>query len=911
MALSSGVRVGPYEILSALGAGGMGEVYRARDGTLQRDVALKILPEQFALDSDRLARFRREAQVLASLNHPNIAAIYGFEESTRVHALVLELVEGPTLADRIEQGAIPVDEALPMARQIAEALEAAHEHGIIHRDLKPANIKVRPDGAVKVLDFGLAKLAHAHATGEARRSDALSLSPTITSPALMTGVGMILGTAAYMSPEQAKGREANKRSDVWAFGCVLYEMLTGRRAFEGEDVADTLASVLKQDPDWTKLPTDLAAPIRTLLQQCVVKDPRKRIAELSTALFIVDHATTLSTSFEMGSAVSSGAVTRSRRCKQLAWIGAGIGLTALVAVGALAREGYIFDGAPDAGAYRSTYDVPAGLRLGRASPTGAFGRFALAPDGRRLAFVATDVNGRTQLWVRSLDTAAVEPLAGTDGAGYPFWSPDSRSIAFVAQNALKKIAVSGGPAVPISEPASDGRGSWNADDVILFNMTAGGLGRVSATEGASAAIAVSLGDGEQGLPFFLPNNRHFLYTARGADNRTVGVYVGSLDPAEESRLLLSGAAGAMYAQGHLIFQRGTALMTQAFDVRRRELIGDAVPLAGAIDVTGGLGNAGAFSVSGAGVLAFQSGIDDARSQLLWIDRNDTQLTALGEAADQVGPELSPDGTSAAVSLLDPAKGTRDLWIYDVGRGVKTRFTDGPADELNPIWSPDGTRLAYGSTQNGPLDLYQRAVAAGPGQEQALLEGPGNKYLTSWSRDGFLMFFNGVGGSPRTLQDLWILPLVGSTRPTAFVETEAAETYGRFSSDGRWVAYASDETGRREVYVAPFPGPGETLQVSTAGGTQPRWRRDGEELFCLTDNHVTAAKVNGKAAAFTVGAEETLFETRYRIQDDRGFSPGSGYDVSADGQRFLVNMPMGQQTAVPITLIHNWTAGLKE
>jgi Tol biopolymer transport system component len=539
-----------------------------------------------------------------------------------------------------------------------------------------------------------------------------------------------------------------------------------------------------------------------------------------------------------------------------------------------------------------------------------YGRFALSPDGRRLAFVAADVNGRVQLWLRALDSLAAEALTGTDGASYPFWSPDSRFIAFVAQNTLKKIDVSGGPPITLSE-AYAGPGAWNADDVILFNTGLSALSRVSASVGASSrATAVDVGQGERahGLPFFLPDGQHFLYTAGNARPSPAAVYVASLDPQEQSRELLPGAVGAMYAQGHLIFLRGTTLMAQSFDAGRLELTGDAAPIAEGIDIAGGLG--GAFSVSAASVLAYQTA-GDVRSQLVWVDRGGKQLAALGEAADQISLELSPDGALAAVSLLDLASNTRDLWIYDVPRGLRTRFTSDPADELQPVWAPNGRSLAYGSTRKGSVDVYLRASTGGAGEDEPLLELPGSQYVSSWSPDGkHLMFFNGTAGSPRTLQDLWVVPVVGEHQPRVFVQTAASELFPRFSPDGRWVAYSSNESGRAEIHVAPFPGPGRKWQVSTAGGDRPRWRRDGKELFYLSqDNKLAAADVNGEAATFRVGTVRTLFEARQRTAQYRGAPSGYSYDVSADGQRFLINRAVEQTSAVPITLVVNWTSAV--
>ena len=595
-----------------------------------------------------------------------------------------------------------------------------------------------------------------------------------------------------MAPEQIEGEEADARTDIFAFGAVLYEMLTGQKAFEGKSQASLIGAILHVEPRPASTLQPLVSPaLDRLVRKCLAKDPDRRwqsAGDLHDELQWIAEAATRGD-------CSTPVVVKRRGRERLAWIATAACLTALLAVVVLARAGYFTQLPADALTYRSTYPLPEGLRFAPPPSPGPSGRFALSPDGRWLAFVATDVNGRVQLWVRAMDTVAAKPLAGTDDASYPFWSPDSRSIGFVAQNTLKTIGVSGGPPVTISETAAPGRGTWNADGVVLFSAVVGSLSRVSASGKSPAPATVfDAGHGEaaHSLPFFLPDGQHFFYTAGNMLANPAGVYVASLDSQDRS-LLLPGAVGAMYAQGHVLFLRGTTLMAQPFDAGRRELTGDAVPVAEGID-TGGLANPGAFSVSEAGVLAYQSRGDD-RSQLTWVDRSSRQLAVLGDAADQISLDLSPDGAHAAVSLLDPARNTRDLWIYEVVRGSRTKFTSDPADEHHPVWSPDGKHLAYGSTQKGSLDVRRRA-SSGAGQEETLLEHPGNQYLTSWSPDGqFLMYFNGTGGSPRTLQDVWVLPAIGPHTPTPFVQTEASETNPQFSPDGRWVAYASDESGR--------------------------------------------------------------------------------------------------------------------
>jgi len=906
--LEPGTLIGPYRVECLIGAGGMGEVYRARDTRLRRDVAIKLLPSAFIANADRLVRFEREARVLASLNHPHIAAIYGVEDApteagTQVRALILEYVDGDTLTERIaHRGSrgLPIKEALDIARQIADALDAAHEKGVVHRDLKPANIKITPQGVVKVLDFGLAKLEG----GGDKGANGVTELPTITLND--TREGLIVGTAAYMSPEQARGQAVDKRTDIWAFGCVLYEMLSARPAFPGATISDTIAAILEREPNWPALPERTPAIIRRLLQRCLEKDPSRRLRDAGDARIEVEEA--------FAGAVASPVSEPRRGRERLTWM-ALTGLLLLTTLGLAAVVS--FQRAPaDTRAYRTSILPPEDITF--SSQTVPESRFALSPDGRRLAFVAGAPNQPRRLWVRPLDAFTAQALAGTEDAIGAFWSPDGRFLAFFAQGKLKKIDASGGPPLTLvdSVPSSTGAGAWSRDDVILFHFTSGGpLYRVSASGGAPAPVTKL--DAERGelahiYPFFLPDRRHFLYFARatttGGPTGDGAVRVGSLDSKEESKLLLQGGANAKYAQGHLLFLRESTLMAQPFDAGRLKLTGDAAPLVDRVVIGGPSGRAGAFAVSETGVLAYQRSGEDVRSQLVWFDRKGNQLATVGDKEDQVGLELSPDGRRAAVSILDPARNTRDIWIYEIARGLRTRFTFDPADELELVWSPDGSRIVFASRRKGLLDLHQRA-SSGADTEDVVLADKLDKYPMSWSADGrFITYYNGGQSSPRTGRDLWVLPLFANRKPTTFLQTASHEMSGRFSPDGRWLAYASDESGRFEVYVRPFPGPGGQWQVSAGGGTEPRWRRDGKELFYLdADNKLTAATVNGQGSAFEVGVVRPLFEVRPRIALYLNHL-APNYDVAADGQRFLVNTVVEQTT--PIDVVVNWSEELK-
>jgi Tol biopolymer transport system component len=909
MTLQPGTRLGPYEILSAIGAGGMGEVYRARDTKLGRDVAIKVLPESVATDPERLARFHREAQVLASLNHPNIAHIHGYEESGGIHALVMELVEGSTLTDRIARGPLPLNEVLPLAKQIAEALEAAHEQGIIHRDLKPANIKVREDGAVKVLDFGLAKLIDP--VGVPGRNPNVTASPTITSPAMMTGVGVILGTAAYMSPEQAAGKPADKRSDVWAFGCVLYEMLTGRRAFGGEDMSDTLANILKSEPDWNVLPADVPPAVRTLLARCLAKEWRRRISDMSTAQFLVSEYSDLAVAPAAARAAFVG------RPSSL-WRRWGASGAAVLAGAVVTAVGLRLATKTPAEPHPVRFVVPApdgwNLTVG-VGPTTTGTSFnslvAVSPDGERVGFVARNRSGDTQLWVRGLDTLNSVDLPGTDGASSPFWSPDSKWLGFFASGKLKKIALAGGPPVTLCDAANSRGAAWSSTGVIVFGspVPQSPLQKVSAG-GGTPSDASTLAQGESGhwRPLFLPDGRHVLYRAMSSTPSAGGpIFIGSLDSSERRMLLNVDSENVAYSRGHLVFLRETTLMAQPFDAQRLELSGEAFPIAGQIATMGGP-TLGVFSASDSGVLVYQSAWS-SKSQLTWFDRAGHQLSTLGDKADYFDVRLSPDGTRAAIAVRDEAARTRDIWIYDVARETRTRFTSDPADELSSVWSPDAQRIVFNSGRKGRLDLYQKATNGSGSEELLLADPPLNKHPMSWSPDGrFLLFFT-EGAATST--DIWALPFQGDRKPFPLLQTPSSENIVQFSPDGKWMAYYSEEgtlgAGHGRIYVSPFPGPSSRVQISTEDGAvvYPRWRRDGRELYYLNrDGDIRAAAIKVSGSILEGGTVQTLF--RFSRPPVR-----YPYDVSADGQRFLVMVPVDQSAATPLTVVMNWQSDVKK
>jgi len=908
MSLGLGTRLGPYEILAALGAGGMGEVYRARDTKLNREVALKVLPAGVALDPDRLARFKREAQVLASLNHPNIAAIHGFEDSGDIHALVLELVEGETLADRIARGAVPLEDALPIARQICDALEAAHEHGIIHRDLKPANIKVRPDGSVKVLDFGLARAV------EASPASGTSLSPTITSPAMMTGAGVLLGTAAYMAPEQARGKAVDKRADIWAFGCVLYEMLTGKRAFEGDEITDVLAAVVRAEPGWDALPAETPASIRRLLRRCLEKDRNERLPDIAVARLEIKDA--LATPAETASAVTATSRRGVFASPRFVWSVAAVA-TVLTIAAAIFTTLYLRAEPPVPPVARFQVSPPkdGSFVVGGVAPA-----MAISPDGTQLAFAASTNDGKPNLlWVRRIDAVEATPLPGTEGGALnPFWSPDSRSIAFFAGAQLKKIDLSGGPpqivcATPGGATAGGvSSGAWNREGVIvLYASGTPALYRVSASGGTPTPITTldeSRGETSHTWPHFLPDGRHFIYWADSTKPENKGVFVGLLDSKETRQILTSEFAADFAPPNHLLFRRGSALFAQTLNLETFQPEGEAVRVADPVGSLTQLGRPG-FSVSETGVLAFWpfAGTLNGDMEFAIHDRTGKVLASLGTASYR-GIDLSPDGMRVASHLHDAGGG--DVWLLDLERGTRQRFTfEASQDNSSPIWSPDGSRIAYASLRAGMWGLY-RKPSSGVGQEELLFESRAPKAPLGYSHDGTSLLFQNV--DPKTNSDLWLLPLGGDKKPVPSVQSAFSESAGQISPDGRWVAYGSNQSGRSEIYVQGLSNQAGRWQVSTGGGLEPRWRHDGKELFFrLAFGRIYAVGVETAGDGLRFGIPKVLFEYPYRPPTHS--VPFLTYAVSADGQRFFITRPPAASggTNTPLAVVVNWTAALKK
>lgn len=856
MPLSPGARLGPYEIVSALGAGGMGQVWKARDTRLDRIVAIKTSSAEFS------ERFAREARAIAALNDPHICTLHDVGPDY----LVMEYVEGKEI-----KGPLPLDQVLKLAIQLAGALEVAHRKGITHRDLKPANILMTKSG-VKVLDFGLARI---EPTPEALAADETRAS--------LTQEGSIVGTLSYMAPEQLQGKSTDVRADIFSFGCVLYEMLTGKRAFDGATSALVMAAILDREPPPA---AEIAPPaLDWVLRRCLAKDPDERwqsARDLRAALEWVSQGRPEGTS-----------ESKTGHDKRM-WMAA----TAVAAAAAVALAALLFREKPaEAPVTRLSIAPPDGNRFDRGTPP------AVSPDGRQTVYAASSDDGRSQLWLRPLDSLTAVPLAGTEGAIYPFWSPDSQSVGFFASGKLKRMNVSGGPATTLAD-ASEGRGgTWSSQGVIVFAPTIySGLYQVAASGGVvSRATRFGPGTPPQKFPSFLPDGRHFLYLmgAGGPDQRTIRI--GSLDSQSEDPTLLSGAdSSAMYAQGHLLFARGTTLVARRFDAQRLAFTGDEVPVAEHLLTSGIPLQSWVFCASANGVLAYQSsGV--STWQLTWLNRAGQRLNVVGDPGDLGQVRVSPNGRTAAVNVGDASGSNSDIWLYDLSRGLRTRFTFDPAPQIAPVWSPDGSVIAFASNKRGRFDLYRKS-ADGARNEELLYADNLLKSPTSFSPDSASLAY-WVHGDPQTGNDIWILPdplgPPGASTPYPFMRTEFNEEAPQFSPDGHWIAYDSNESGRYEVYIAPFPGPGAKRQVSTAGGTMSRWRADGKELFYLAaDNRLMAAEVEVKGGEFGVKNVEPLFG-----------ASDAGYDVSAGGQRFLTLVPVGKDTDPPLTVVQNWTASI--
>ena len=891
-----GTRLGAYEILGPLGAGGMGEVWRARDTRLNREVAIKTLPASFAADPDRLQRFAHEIRATSTLNHPNILTVYDTGHHQGAPFTVAELLDGEDLRAALANGALAPRQALDLARQIALGLAAAHERGIVHRDLKPENVFITGDGRVKILDFGLAKLrprAHAEAATE------LASRRAITHP------GTVMGTVGYMSPEQVRGEDVDHRSDLFSLGAILYEMLSGRRAFHSDSTPETMTAILKHDPP-SLLETDTAmAPgVERIVRRCLEKKPERRFQTASDLGFALESTTPSSGSQNaMPRTPADERELRPVRRSRAAAIAAIVFGAALAASLPLAwahwRE------APAA-------DVGRPIRLALPLPDHtSLGTMAVSPDGRWLAFAGV-TGGRAQLFLRGLDGLTSQPIAGTDGAALPFWSPDSRWIGFFAAGKLRKVEVSGGPVTTLCEAGTSGGGTWNRDGVVLFTTLGFGIMRVSSAGGEAALLMAydrSQLEWNYTAPSFLPDGQHFVFNISSARREVSGVYLGSLAGSLKRQLLNTQEAALLVTSARpedasLIFAREGALIAQRFDLRQLALAGEPVAIA---DRVGRVANTfrANFSASSTGVLVYDPSPRRQVKQFAWLDRRGQRLPAPGFEGGWSGVWLSPDETRVAVDRAGDAD-VRDVWVHDIASGRTSRFTFDTADDVQPTWSPDGSRIAWGSNREGTFNLYEKA-ASGAGQDTMLLKTPLLKVPTDWSLDGRFIVFYLI--DPKTRRDVWVLPLTGDRTPFAFAQGPGNETGGRISPDGRWLAYSSDETGAWEIYVESFPAGGGRQQVSAPGGVGPHWRRDGRELFYYaSDGKLMAMAVKGSTepgAGFEAGPPTPLFE----FHSGSGLQTVAPYSASADGQRFLVNLLADESKGEPLVAIVNWAAAL--
>jgi Tol biopolymer transport system component/tRNA A-37 threonylcarbamoyl transferase component Bud32 len=896
-----------FRITAKLGEGGMGEVYLAEDTTLGRQVAIKVLPKSFTADSERLARFKREARVLAALEHPNIATLYEVGEADGVHFLVMQLADGEDLATHLQLGPIPVHETLEIALQIAQALEAAHDSGIVHRDLKPANVTLAPDGQVKVLDFGLAK-AMENGSGSDQDSSqtppGLSLSPTLT--AQMTQDGVLLGTAAYMSPEQARGKPVDRRTDNWAFGALLWEMLTGERCFSGETVTDLLSSITRDEPDLDRLPADTPPRIRELISRCTRKEISQRLQHIGDGRVLLEEvlAGKASAGFQVPGDIAFAAASASKSGR-LGWLIAA-GLAVLAGVLGIAQLPIGGPEVPTVQSLTVSINPPEGVRL--VPGGGLAGPPVLSPDGQQIAYVGRDGASKQSIFVRPLDEPEARKLEGTEGAHRLFWSPDSQSIGFFTVGAMHRVPAVGGPVVHLAD-APDGRGgSWGADGTILFapNYT-GGLFRVSEDGGAATPMTEPGGSDAPSThryPLLLPDGKHFLFLVRGrtvsgADTEVSGTYLGSIEKGE-MRKVLDAVSNVLYAHEHLLFVRDGILMAQPFDPEQLEVEGEAKILAHNVRFDLRFSR-GVFSAVDNGPLIYQQGEGLSRSELRWHDQEGKVLGTVGEPDYYVDPRIAPDNRRIVFRTANPAAGGT-LWTQNLETGFRTRFTFPPADAYGPVWSPDGRHIAFGMVDDGERGVYVKATVGGT-PEELLLEG----YFTpqGWSPDGKVLIARsasetGVGG------DLWAVPLDKGAEPTKIAHNLEQLRYARMSPDGRWILHCSAEASTGlYVRVEPFPPTGSKWQVSTGQAMEAVWTPEGDGIiFASIDGDVKRADIRTSEGSFEVVGIRDLFST------DLAQLEGERLDIAPDG-RLLISVPLDHDIDHSITFETGWTSRLSQ
>jgi eukaryotic-like serine/threonine-protein kinase len=880
MTLSAGSRLGPYEIVAPIGAGGMGEVYRAKDSRLGREVAVKVLPASFSTDPDRMRRFEQEARAAGILNHPNITAVYDVGTVDGSPYVVTELLEGETLRNRLAGGALAPRRAVDYALQIAHGLAAAHEKGIVHRDLKPENLFVTRDGRVKILDFGLAKLT---------QPDRIGPQTNLPTETAATEPGVVLGTLGYMSPEQVRGRPADARSDIFSFGATLYEMLSGKRAFHRDTAADTMSAILREEPtELSSTNRQVSPALDRIVHHCLEKDPEARFHSAHDLAFQLQFPATGETS-----GIAAALSLNSRPSPALLAMGA-IVLVLAAALAALVLRRPA--STPALRPVRFSVPIPPGTTY---APAEISRGVSISPDGTRLVIQAFS-KGQRHLFVRPLDSEKFTELEGTAGASTHFWSPDSRFIAFFADGKLKKVPAAGGPAEDLCPAVYDWVGTWGRGGTILFSQIPPGepgIFRVSDRGGEPVRVLGADPSDPVALlwPEFLPDGRHFLFQALAPNGKSRELRVGSLD-SRDVRAITQLASRFEYAEpGYLIYVRDNALFAQPFDAKKAVLSGEPTLVAENVHHFFGPGHA-AFSVSQAGVIVYQAAATPVR--LVWLDRRGREFGALGQPAVVDFVRISPSGNRIAVNVKDSRFGTSDLWVFEAASGASTRLTSGQIDENAPVWTPDGARLLFRRDDKGPPDIAQMVVGS-PGSEQALLIQPGVQQPEDVSRDGRRFVFL---EDAATTADIWLMPLDGDSRPKPWLRSPFNERSPRFSPDGRWIAYDSDESGTREVYVALTDGAGEKKRISPSGGREPRWSSDGKELFYAAPDDTIVAVPVIPGSDLQTGPGAPLFRMETGIRN---------FDVAPDGSRFLVSTPLEKSPESPIRVILNWPAALKK
>jgi eukaryotic-like serine/threonine-protein kinase len=884
MPFAAGTRFGPYEILGPLGAGGMGEVYRARDTRLDRLVAFKILSPEFANQPSHRERFRRETRAISSLSHPHICTSYDVGEQGDVSFLVMEYLEGETLAARLLRGPLPLDEVLHRATEIAAALDHAHRLGIVHRDLKPSNVMLTATGA-KLLDFGLAK------TPPLRFP---STSETATLPgAAPTAEGSIVGTVQYMAPEQLEGKDVDDRTDVFAFGALVYEMATARKAFAGDSQASLIAAILRADAPRISGTDPLApASLDHIVARCLAKNPDDRWQTTRDLMFELREIT------RRGEGPTAASPTRRRTSERAAWLVAAAATVAAAIIGVVyirGRQPQTPAGPPTGAATRAEIPAP---------PDTVVGSIALSPDGRRLAFVGRK-GLTTSLWVRALDSVTAQPLGNTDGADYPFWSPDGQSLAFFADGKLKRIEVAGGSVQTLADAPNARGGTWSRDGVILFSPNSLTLSRVSARGGETEKVTTldaSRRELSHRWPAFLPDGQRFLYLSQASEAEDRGLFLASLDKTPPKFVVRTENSGTYAPPGYLLFRRDTTLMAQRFNPDSATLEGSAVALAMPVGVNGL--ERSQFDVSG-GALVYRRVAFLGASELVWMDRNGRRLSQIGTAGDFRAVRISPDGRHVAFAIEDQRVGTPDVWIHEVARDTAERFTFDPGTDRDPIWSPEGSRLAVRSNRNGRFNVYVRAVN-GVGSEQLVYDSTDNANIHDWSRDGQFMLFTRVDPEGKSGRDVWVMPADGRRDPYPLFEAPRNQDYPRFSKSGRLISYQTDDSARTKVFVMAYPDTGDRWEISPEGGVQPLWRADGRELFYVApDNSIMAVEVREANATVDFGTPRRLFQAPIAILPAR--QPSWTWDVAPDGRRFL--MILNKDGDAPVTLVTNWQAEL--